>query len=411
MPPQQSLLFLKKIALVFILTAIIVVGISTVYRAALGEKSRTDLTVYLRAAEAIHQNENIYAVENVRHWHYVYLPLLAILLTPFTSFPLWLNALLWYLLSITALWGVWRKANTLFQNQNNRFWILFVCLLVALPPLLNTLTRGQLGIFSLYLTLLPFILNMHGKKLSAGFVLGFAIILKMSPLLLLPFYFLLQKNWRALTGCALGIIVFGLALPTAVFGPELHFRYLQNYFDAISSGTGSLAHQSYLWGELFTPFAGDNQSFYAVLTRLYWKTENAFIGNSNNFIRLINLGLLGALLSALAFLFFKSKEKGLKDNFVVYALLSCVMLFTSPVSQLHHFTPLMLLGIASFLILEESAASKKTMLGILTLSFFVFALGMIFDPLAFIGLPLWSTLLLWLAIFFSKKNSQESARL
>ncbi|HRK62091.1 MAG TPA: glycosyltransferase family 87 protein [Candidatus Omnitrophota bacterium] len=410
----------KLITCIALLIGLTILGYSTVYRAAWGEKSRTDLTVYLRAAEAIPDGENIYAVENQRHWHYVYLPLLAILLIPFTSLPLWLNALLWYALSIATLFGTFWGLKTLFRDQERGWAVISACFLVALPPLLNTLTRGQLGALSLFLTLLPFILDQSGKKFTAGFILGFAIVLKMSPLLILPFYFLLNRNWRALAGCAAGGFLFGLLIPTLIFGPELHYVFLRNYYDAISGGTGNLAHQSYLWGELFTPFAGDNQSFYAVLTRFYWKTEALFIGHSNGLIRKVNFIFLLTLLAAVTLHFFKSKKEirkalgpwqpKIKNEFTVYSLLSCIMLFTSPVSQLHHFTPLVLLSASAFLQSELHPSSRKMLWGAMALCLIFFTTGMIFDSLAVLGLPLWGSLALWFVVLISygKNNPNPS---
>lgn len=397
---------IKLFVWIALLVGLTILGYSTVYRAALGEKSRTDLTVYLRAAEAIQQNEDIYAVENERHWHYVYLPLLAILMTPFATLPLWLNALLWYLLSVAAVFGTARGLRSLFKdNEAEVFWVVLSCFILALPPLLNTFTRGQIGILGLFFGFIPFLLVRKNKSFMAGFILGFAIVLKMSPLLILPFYFLLQRNWRALAGCAVGGFVFGLILPTLVFGPELHWKYLITYFKTISGGTGDLSYQSSLWGELFTPFAGDNQSFYAVVTRLYWKTEASFIGQSNTVIRLVNFIFLLCLLSAATWKFFKAPKNSLEDklphDFTTFSLLSSVMLFTSPVSQLHHFTPLVLLSAAAFLQLSTNPSSKKILLSAMVLCLFFFTIGMIFDPLAILGLPLWGTLLLWLTILFS----------
>lgn len=396
----------KKILLVGLLIGVTILGYSTVYRAALGEKSRGDLTVYLRAAEAIQQNENIYAVENERHWHYVYLPLLAILMLPFLGLPLWLASLFWYLISLAALGGTVWGLRSFFKNREHLFWIVLTCFVFALPPILNTFTRGQLGILSLFLTLLTLILDQNGKRFTAGFILGFAIVLKMSPLLILPLYFLLRKNWRAIAGCAVGGILFGALIPITIFGPELYLRYLQIYYEAISGGTGDLAHQSYLWGELFTPFANDNQSFYAVLTRLYWKTESAFIGNSNAVIRYINSFFLFSLIGSVLFSYFKAKSKthlvpSIREGFVYFTLLSCIMLFTSPVSQVHHFTPIVMLNAAAFLQIQHRPSFKKPLLSAMIICLLFFAFGMIFNFLAVIGLQLWGTLLLWFTILFS----------
>ena len=405
----------KKAALFVLTCTILILGTVTVFRAALFEKSRTDLTVYLRAAEAIQNHEDIYKVVNSRHWHYVYMPLLAVLLIPFTSLPLALNAGLWYLLSIAALWGVWRGLARLYKTRDENFWLPLACVVLALPPLLNTCTRGQLGILSLYLTLLTFLLDWRGKKWLAGFVLGFAIILKMSPLLILPLYFLLHKNWRALLACVMSGLLFGVILPSFVLTPQLNFQYLLTYFTTLSKASGSLSWKSYLWEELITPFASDNQSFYAIATRLFWKSEAAFMEHSNNLIRSINLTFLLILSSLIAWLVFreknfstfrfsdfKSKAFAPTSRFTEFSLLSMVMLFTSPVTQPHHYTPLMLLGAAAFLNMETNPPFKKILLGSLVICFICFAFGMLIEPLAFIGLPFWGSLLLWSTVFVSR---------
>lgn len=406
---------LKKAALFALITATLIIGTVTVFRAAIFEKSRTDLTVYLRAAEAVVHHENIYTVENIRHWHYVYLPLLAILLTPFVSLPLGLIAALWYLLSAGALIGVFRGLQSLFPKHPNSFWIILCVLILSLPPTLNTLVRGQLGAISLYLTLLVFLLDYRGKKFSAGFILGFAIVLKMSPLLILPFYFLINRNWRALLGCGLSGLFFAVIFPSLVLSPELNLKYLLTYFRTLSEASGNSDWKSYLWGELFTPFAEDNQSFYAIATRLFWGNETAYIGHSNSLIRTLNLGLLASLTGLVAWIMirgknfatfqfsaFKGKAWTHVSKFTEYSLLSMVMLFTSPVSQPHHYTPLMLLGTAAFLNIETNPSFKKILLGSMAVCFVFFALGMLFDPLAVLGLPFLGSLLLWMTVFTAR---------
>ncbi len=430
---------LKKICLFALALSILILGTVTVFRAALFEVSRTDLTVYLRAAEAIHNHENIYHAENLRHWHYVYLPLLAILMTPVTSLPLWLNAALWYLISMAALIGTFLGLQSLFpgtgfisnrktsgqskftnisestSNGHKSFWIVLCALILALPPLLNTFTRGQLGAVSLYLTLLVFILDYRGKKFSAGLILGFAIILKMSPLLILPFYFILHRNWRVLLGCLLGALFFGILFPSLVLTPQLNWQYLLEYFKILSESSGASGWKHYLWEELFTPFASDNQSFYAVATRLFWKSREAFMNHSNTLIRSLNFGLLLVLLSLVTwavargknfstfrFSDFKNKTMVPTARFTEYSLLSMVMLFTSPVTQPHHYTPLMLLGTAAFLNMETHPSFKKILLGSMAICLLFFTLGILIEPLAEIGLPFWGSLLLWLAVLSTR---------
>ena len=390
----------RKIIFFLLALAIVIIGINTVLRAAFFTVSRTDLTVYIRAAQAVWNHENIYAVENIRHWHYVYLPLLAILMVPFAFLPLGLSSALWYSISMGALIGTCKGLASFFESKNTRFWIPFTCIIVAIPPLLNTLTRGQLGTLSLYLTLLPFLLDQRGKKFSAGFILGFGIILKMSPLMILPFYFLLQKNWRALAGCICGGFVFG---------PSLSFEYLKTYFHTIAEASSDRVRQSYLWDELFTPFASDNQSFFALFTRFYWKNEINFLWKSNLVSRLSNLGLMASLMAGITgAYFFKSKNSVLaaaasksKFDFVIFSLLSCVMLFTSPITQPHHYTPLVLLAASSFLIMRSNRNLRGILISAMVISLTGFSVGILFEPYALAGWPFWSSLFFWITVLVS----------
>ncbi len=402
---------LKKAALFALAVFLLILGVVTVFRAALFAVSRTDLTVYLRASEAVYTGAGIYDVPNARQWHYVYLPLLALLLTPLTVLPLWLSAAIWYLTSVAAFIGTFLGLQSLFPKQPKYFWIILCAFILALPPILNTLTRGQLGGISLYLTLLVFLLDYRGKKFWAGFVLGFAIILKMSPLLILPFYFLLHRNWRALWGCFWGGLVFGILFPSVILTPQRNWEFLLHYFKILSEGSSDLGWKHYLWHELFTPFAEDNQSFYAVITRLVWKNQENIANHSNTLIRGLNLGLLLALLGLVTwavtrgknfatfqFSAFKGKAWTHVSKFTEFSLLSMVMLFASPVTQPHHYTPLVLLGTAAFLNMETHPSLKKMLWSCMIICLICFALGMLLEPLGVLGFPLWGSLLLWLAV-------------
>lgn len=393
----------KKIACAALVLTALILGIVTLYRSCgFDGKIRTDLTVYLRAGKAILQNENIYAVENERHWHYVYLPLLAIMMSPFVILPLFVNAALWYLLSVTAVFAAFRGLQTLYDSRERSFWFIFAAFLLAFPPLLNGMVRGQLGAISLFLIVLVFLLDRAKRYFWAGFMLAFAIVLKMSPLLILPFYFLIRRNWKAVLGGLCGGILFGLIVPFIFLGIPVTFEYLGDYYHAVSGATGPQSWRSYLWGELFTPFSEDNQSFYGIMTRLVWQNQGNFMTHYHPGIKTANFSLIFILLGALTFVF--AKKKNTTADFCFFALLSCVMLFTSPVSEPHHFTPMMLLGAAAFLIIEKKPQLMKPLAAIQIGSGLAFILGLAVEPLAWIGLPFWGVLTLWLSILFASRK-------
>ena len=210
-------------------------------------------------------------------------------------------------------------------------------------------------------------------------------------------------------------IFFGILFPSIVLTPGLNLHYLLEYFKILSEGSGAHGWHSYLWDELFTPFAGDNQSFYAIATRLVWKTQENFVNHSNALIRTLNMGFMLSMIGIISWITlrgksfatfhfdaFKGKALTHVSRFTEYSLLSMIMLFTSPVTQPHHYTPLMLLGTAAFLNMETNPQFKKLLWGSMVTCLIFFSLGMLIEPLAELGLPFLGSLLLWFTVLSTR---------
>src|SRR5262249_60025148 len=69
-------------AVVFLVQALNVLN-----RSAFLDRSYTDLGVYLTAAWAVRNGDDLYSVTDTNGWHYVYPPLFAILMTPLAHPP------------------------------------------------------------------------------------------------------------------------------------------------------------------------------------------------------------------------------------------------------------------------------------------------------------------------------------
>ncbi|MCB0208467.1 MAG: DUF2029 domain-containing protein [Anaerolineae bacterium] len=193
----------------------------------------TDFRSFYFAGRAIFGEGNIYdhnyLIEYAKGsgytgyvFSYVYPPSLA-----FYSAPLWhrLNgreaALLWMLLSIVLgvfiLVAVTHLISTLSNQEskgkNSLLPWLSLFLLVILP-FGNNLRLGQVNSVVLAFISASLVLSLHYKRdLLAGFLLAPAILIKMTPLGLL-LYFILNKHYKTLYGCIVGIIV--LSIPTFV---------------------------------------------------------------------------------------------------------------------------------------------------------------------------------------------------
>ncbi|OGX13240.1 MAG: hypothetical protein A2351_06055 [Omnitrophica bacterium RIFOXYB12_FULL_50_7] len=434
------------------------VGISTFYRGAVSPKQRTDLTVFLKAGEMVHEGRanHIYGIENARHWHYVYPPILAILLAPVSKWPLGATVGLAYLLSIACLVGTILLSRRLPEKARSGFisshnlnndrslrgarqgdaaislyeskiaspsarnditakavretyettskpapWQITLAMIFCLPMFLNTLTRGQFGIITLFFMAAVFYNYLKQRKILTGLLLAFAIALKISPLAFLVFFFLLKREWKTLLGTLVGLGLFFFLLPSLAIGFQQNWELLKIWQHLMSISQSDTAYQNYLWGELFTPFAEDNQSLYSVVTRFSWPSEAVFIGHSNALVRFVTSGV-GILFLVLPFMKAQKASKVPAQDplrsFAEFSLFPMIMLFTSPVTQIHHYTVVYFLYLAALMIMDRTPRGSRAHK---YLGFSLWAcalslmLGMIFPLLGYWGIPLWGSIFLW----------------
>jgi hypothetical protein len=372
---------------------------------------------------------HIYGIESIRHWHYVYPPILAILLAPVSKWPLGATVGLAYLLSIAGLIGTvvlsrrfpenTRLAQTSHQGHASvqkslgcrpAPWQIALAMFFCLPMFLNTLTRGQFGIISLFFMAAVFYTYIKQKKILSGLLLAFAIALKISPLAFLVFFFLMKREWKILLSALVGAGFFFFLLPSLAIGFHQNWELLKIWKNLMSISQSDTAYQHYLWGELFTPFAEDNQSLYAIVTRFVWPSESQFLGHSNAWVRFATSGL-GMLLLALPFI--KTRQASPSPtqdplrSLAEFSLFPMLMLFTSPVTQIHHYTVVYFLFLATLLMMDRVPRGswlRKALGFSLWICAFSLMMGMIFPIVSYWGIPLWGSMLLWGVVLCSIKK-------
>jgi len=402
----------KWLGLLLVLALVIGVGVSTLYRGALNPKHRTDITVYLKAAEMIQigRFNHIYGIENERNWHYVYSPFLAVLMVPAVKLPLAVNVLLAYFLSIGALAGTFVLSRSCAARPGGTGWQIALSAIICLPLFLNTLSRAQMGILMLFFSVLVFYCYQRRWKFLAGFLLSFAVAIKISPLAFTVFFFLFKKEWKILASGLLGVGLFYFVFPSLVVGFQMNWELLKIWQSLMAIGSSDKAHTIYLWSELFTPFANDNQSLYAVVTRLVWPSEAQFMTGSNTLIRMASSAVSVLLLGLLFLKKLPAPTAATEDRvglFAEYSLYPTLMLFASPVTQIHHYANLYILFLAALFLQERSPEKAPARHGLLICFWvcaFAVVLGYLSDPLSLWGVPLWGSMLLWGAVFISVKK-------
>jgi alpha-1,2-mannosyltransferase len=267
--PSAPLARFERVGLCIIAVAFIVFSLITVDREALQNWHKGDLGVYLRAAWAVRIGANPYHATDNHGWHYLYPPLLAVLLVPLADpppsrgpiapnvhsvLPYWVSAAIWYWFSVGCLLASLHVvASNLEEHlttgglppwpRHARGWwaLRILPLLVVLFYVGDGLGRGQatpIVMLCLAGCSSALLRRTSGK---AGLWLGFAAALK-----LFPVYLLIYPVWRFdrwfLTGAALTILI-GLAFPFAFMGPKAGFvayrSFVRDRLVGESSGGGS----------------------------------------------------------------------------------------------------------------------------------------------------------------------------
>ena len=328
----------------------LIVGISVMFRGGIGPPPRrTDLTVFLRAAEAIRSGEHIYLVSNARGWNYMYLPLFALILVPFTALPLLANTTLWYVFSVSAFFGIALLSSRILREHPSGMQTVVTAVIFSIGPLVETMTRGQIDVLIVFLAVAVLYLYMRDKHVWAGFILAFATVLKVSPLAPLFFLFLAKKEWKVCIAFCIGVLFFVLLLPSCCLGIGRNWFFLTEWNRIMSHAVSDLGHESHIWAQLATPFALDNQSLYAVLTRWVRPSEAALIMSGNFWIKWSVRGMGILSLSLLIFLCRGKKIKiGPEQLMLEYSLFSTLMILFSPVVSLHHYVVFYMLFLAVF---------------------------------------------------------------
>ncbi|HTL47834.1 MAG TPA: glycosyltransferase family 87 protein [Verrucomicrobiae bacterium] len=402
-PPVSWLDFFharRRLFAAMALLFLVILSFPTVYRGA-GRHKRTDFTVFLKAAEAASQRRDIYDAKTERQWNYVYLPLLAVLLIPFTGFPLKFTILGWYAISAAALWASFLLAMGLFRDRRQGFSAALAATVLCLPSILATLTRGQMGVLNLFFALAVYALYEKKQDFWAGVLLALGVTLKLSPLAPLGFFFLAKREWKACAGGIAGAFIFVILLPSLAVGFGKNWVYIQEWLRIMGQATSKTAHESMIWGQLLTPMAEDNQSLYAVLARIFWKTEENVIAHLGHWLgpatRLLGL----AALAALSWISRKKRgEESEEKTFTAYALFAFLMILVSPVSENHHYTVLFLMILAAFSWDGPETGKKDAMTrAYAVMAAVAFLLGLIFEKLAYWGVPMWGAGILWAVLF------------
>jgi alpha-1,2-mannosyltransferase len=217
--------------------------------------------------EEMQDGENIHAKYN-----YPNPPILPQLLTPIFELiqvsPV-AGALTWFVLKLgmAVLCLVW--AFRLVETPGRPFpeWAKFIAVAASINPVIGDLKHGNVNLFILFLVMATLYAFSRGKDLLSGLFLALAIASKVTPALFVV-YFGWKRAWRVLVGTAMGLILFFLVIPSAVFAVQKGSlpEGVEHNWAVLTAWKRGMIDPYLVHGEVTSE--RENQSLPGVLTRL-----------------------------------------------------------------------------------------------------------------------------------------------
>jgi hypothetical protein len=351
--------WLRPLLLGITLIAIVVLGISTVFRAGpyrIGgkrwgsEAHRTDFTVYREAGRAVLDGTNVYEAHNIRGWYFMYLPIFAVAMVPFALVSTFGAVLVWYVLSVLMLGHTvhlsGRLARRLFPGcQLADIWLYAATVLLVLVPVVSGISRGQASLLVTYLVTLAVTLYFQRRPVLASLCLAGSIVMKVFPALLVV-YFLVKRQWTMLAATAVWLVLLVWLIPACVFGMRGNQALLREWATTIAlpATAPDQAAGNTRYSQMISPYIDRNQSVQAVTIR--WlvgpgkdRVDTGREQLARRVATVINLGLL--LVSAWACARGRA-ETDQPTTLLQQCVIILLMLFLSPVSWSHNYTVLAL---------------------------------------------------------------------
>src|SRR5205823_14479522 len=102
--------------------------------------------------------------------------------------------------------------------------------LLSLRPITGDLTHGNVNLFILFLVVASLYAYRERRDYVSGLFLALGIACKVTPALFIP-YFVWKRAWRALAGCAAGLVLFFALAPGCLLGMADNARYLTSWVE------------------------------------------------------------------------------------------------------------------------------------------------------------------------------------
>ncbi len=156
---------------------------------------------------------------------YRYPPFFLIALFPLWLLPYSIAAYIWYLLSMIQIIGCVVIVRRSFQ-VSKLMWLAVA--LAATQHFVMALHYGNAQLLAVFLLFASLYFAIRKKNIAAAILMALAITIKLTPVLLLP-YFALKKRWTMLAGVVVFLAAINIA-PSAYFGFRENNQLLRTWY-------------------------------------------------------------------------------------------------------------------------------------------------------------------------------------
>jgi len=416
-----------------LLAFIVIFGAIVEFRSAFLTQRRTDADDFFRAGWGIRTGLDIYSLTDTHGWHYNYPPFFAILISPLANpppgaprdwmLPYEVSVALWYLASVAAVaLGVHWLASALEEHLGgalatkpppfcSRWWMLrLIPTLVCLPSIGRTLSRGQVNTLVLFFFCGVCVMAAKKRSMLSGMFIAAAAAIKIIPAYI-GLNALLRRDWRCVAGCFLGTVLCLGVVPLVVLGPTRTVECYHKYYDVMIGPALTGGGDQSRAVELLAIDGTDSQSFMVMIhNTMHPRQPRPPV--AARWVKPVHWAL-SALITLVALWYGrKARPDDALYNVMFLGVLIVTMLPISPASHTHY------LMFALPLVMALTAYSwEKNQAPVLSKGYFILfvvhvAANVIAMPqslmvLKALGLPMYGTMILWVAGLRALKERSE----
>jgi hypothetical protein len=188
------------------------------------ELNSADLFQDYVAAQQFLLHDSIYSDISIPNYHP---PFVAILIAPLALIPYRSVVLIWSGITILLYFlAGWIILKELHIRLSIKYRMVLIGFALCWYPFQAHIALGQWSIQIGVCIILGWMFLRHGKDYAAGFLFGFACLIKLYPGLI-AIYLLFNKRWKALV-VLISVVIFGLLISGLLLGPQDIIYYFSN---------------------------------------------------------------------------------------------------------------------------------------------------------------------------------------